>query len=466
MGLISSFKSFYRISKPSSIKVEPARQEKLFKAFGFQTFLAGTIGYSLYYVCRTSLNVVKKPILDSGTLDASQLGLIGSVLLFAYAIGKFVNGFLADHCNIKRFMATGLIVSAAANFTLGILGFASESMPTMLLFTLFAIMWGINGWAQSMGAPPAIIGLSRWLPLSKRGTFYGFFSLSHNLGEWLSFLFVGILVSVAGWQWGFVGSSIAGIVGVIVIVFLLHDNPQSKGLPSVEEMSGESKVEEKAQESTGELQKMVLKNPAVWILAAASAFMYIARYAINGWGVLFLQEEKGFSLTEATSIISINALLGIFGTVLSGWVSDKLFRSDRYIPALVFGIMNSIALVLFIFGGDAWWINITAMVLFGISIGVLICFLGGLMAVDIVPRKATGAALGVVGMASYVAAGIQDVVSGWLIDGNATVIEKFDEATGQMVEATKYDFTSVALFWIIASVISFVLPVLNWKYRK
>ena len=466
MRILSAIKSFYRIPKPSAEKVEEAKQEKLFKAFGFQTFLAGTIGYSLYYVCRTSLNVVKKPILDSGMLDASQLGLIGSVLLFAYAIGKFVNGFLADHCNIKRFMATGLIVSAAANFTLGILGFASESMPTMLLFTLFAIMWGINGWSQSMGAPPAIIGLSRWFPLSKRGTFYGFFSLSHNLGEWLSFLFVGILVSVAGWQWGFVGSSIAGVVGVIVIVFLMHDNPQSKGLPSVEEMSGEAKVEEKKQESTGELQKMVLKTPAVWILAAASAFMYIARYAINGWGVLFLQEEKGFSLTEATSIISINALLGIFGTVLSGWVSDKLFRSDRYIPALIFGAMNTVALVLFLFGGDAWWINITAMVLFGISIGVLICFLGGLMAVDIVPRKATGAALGVVGMASYVAAGIQDVVSGWLIDGNSTVIEKLDEATGQMVQATQYDFTSVALFWVIASAISFLLPVLNWKYRK
>ena len=466
MRILSAIKSFYRIPKPSSVKVEDAKQEKLFKAFGFQTFLAGTIGYSLYYVCRTSLNVVKKPIIDSGMLDASQLGLIGSVLLFAYAIGKFVNGFLADHCNIKRFMATGLVVSAAANFTLGILGFASETMPTMLLCTLFAIMWGINGWSQSMGAPPAIIGLSRWFPLSKRGTFYGFFSLSHNLGEWLSFLFVGILVSVAGWLWGFVGSSIAGVVGVIVIVFLMHDNPQSKGLPSVEEMSGEEKAEEKKPESTGELQKMVLKTPAVWILAAASAFMYIARYAINGWGVLFLQEQKGFSLTEATSIISINALLGIFGTVLSGWVSDKLFRSDRYIPALIFGAMNTVALILFLFGGDEWWINITAMVLFGISIGVLICFLGGLMAVDIVPRKATGAALGVVGMASYVAAGIQDVVSGWLIDGNSTMIEKLDEATGQMVQATQYDFTSVALFWVIASAISFLLPVLNWKYRK
>lgn len=466
MKLISAIKSFYRISPPADFHVEEGKQQKLFKAFGLQSFLAGTIGYSLYYVCRTSLNVVKKPIIDSGMLDATQLGLIGSVLLFAYAIGKFVNGFLADHCNIKRFMATGLIISAAANLMMGILGFSSGVLPAATVFLLFAVMWGINGWSQSMGAPPAIIALSRWYPLSKRGTFYGFFSLSHNLGEWLSFLFVGILVSVAGWQWGFFGSAIAGAVGVIVIVFLLHDNPQSKGLPSVEDMSGEVKAAEVEKESTGSLQKMVLKTPAVWILAAASAFMYIARYAINGWGVLFLQEEKGFSLTEATTIISINALLGIFGTVLSGWVSDKLFRSDRYIPALIFGAMNSVALVLFLFGGNSWAVNIIAMVLFGISIGVLICFLGGLMAVDIVPRKATGAALGVVGAASYVAAGIQDVASGWLIDGNTTLVDRLDEATGQFVQATQYDFTPVAIFWIVASVISFMLPILNWKYRK
>ena len=466
MKLISAIKSFYRISPPADFHVEEGKQQKLFKAFGLQSFLAGTIGYSLYYVCRTSLNVVKKPLIDSGMLDATQLGLIGSVLLFAYAIGKFVNGFLADHCNIKRFMATGLIISAAANLMMGILGFSSGVLPAATVFLLFAVMWGINGWSQSMGAPPAIIALSRWYPLSKRGTFYGFFSLSHNLGEWLSFLFVGILVSVAGWQWGFFGSAIAGAVGVIVIVFLLHDNPQSKGLPSVEDMSGEVKAAEVEKESTGSLQKMVLKTPAVWILAAASAFMYIARYAINGWGVLFLQEEKGFSLTEATTIISINALLGIFGTVLSGWVSDKLFRSDRYIPALIFGAMNSVALVLFLFGGNSWAVNIIAMVLFGISIGVLICFLGGLMAVDIVPRKATGAALGVVGAASYVAAGIQDVASGWLIDGNTTLVDRLDEATGQFVQATQYDFTPVAIFWIVASVISFMLPILNWKYRK
>ena len=96
-----------------------------------------------------------------------------------------------------------------------------------------------------------------------------------------------------------------------------------------------------------------------------------------------------------------------------------------------------------------------SMVIFGIAVGVLISFLGGLMAVDVVPRNATGAAMGVVGMASYVAAGIQDVVSGALIDSSKTIVDG----------ATIYDFSNAAIFWIGASIISFMLPILNWRRK-
>ena len=451
---MSRLTEFYRISPPAPARgMDEAAQDKYYRRLRFQAFAAATLGYSLYYVCRTSLNVMKKPILDSGALDASQLGVIGSALLFAYAVGKFVNGFIADYCNIKRFMATGLIVSAAANALMGVLGMAHSVIPTVVIFATFAVMWGLNGWAQSMGAPPAIISLSRWYPLRERGTYYGFFSASHNLGEFFSFLFVGSIVTFAGWQAGFFGSAVAGAIGVVIVICWLHDTPESKGLPPVETLAHEKPVPS-ADKSVKEIQKQVLRTPAVWVLAAASAFMYISRYAINGWGVLFLQEAKGFSDVEAISVVSINALLGILGTVLSGWFSDTLFKGDRKIPALLFGILNSLALVLFLYGGNAMWVNVLSMVLFGIAIGVLICFLGGLMAVDIVPRKATGAALGVVGMASYCAAGIQDVASGWLIDSHITVA-----ADG----AKQYDFGPVAAFWIAASVISFLLPLLNRK---
>lgn len=443
---------FYRISGPASRReMSEEARTKYYRRLRLQAFTAATLGYSLYYVCRTSLNVMKKPLLDSGTLDASQLGVIGSALLFAYAVGKFVNGFVADYCNIKRFMATGLVVSAAANALMGLMGLMHTVIPTAVIFLAFAVMWGVNGWSQSMGAAPAIISLSRWFPLRERGTYYGFFSASHNLGEFFSFLFVGSIVSLAGWQAGFFGSAVAGAIGVAVIVLLLHDTPESKGLPPVEKLAHESPAPA-ADKSVGEIQRQVLRTPAVWILAAASAFMYVSRYAINGWGVLFLQEAKGFTDGEAISVISINALLGILGTVLSGWFSNKLFRGDRRIPALIFGMLNSAALALFFFGGKALWVNVLSMSLFGVAIGVLICFLGGLMAVDIVPRKATGAALGVVGMTSYVAAGIQDVASGWLIDRHITVA-----ADG----LKHYDFGPVILFWLGASIVSFLLPLLN-----
>ena len=465
-----SFTNFFKTSAPKPLRdLDQAGQQKLHRSLALQSFVAGTLGYSLYYVCRTSLNVMKKPILDSGMLDATQLGIIGSALLFAYAIGKFVNGFLADHSNIKRFMAAGLLVSTLANLTMGIIGllgsnndFIGEAtIPSMVVFAFFAAMWGINGWSQSMGAAPAIIALSRWFPLSRRGTFYGFFSASHNIGEWLSFIFVGSIVAVAGWQWGFFGAAIAGAIGIVTILFLMHDTPESKGLPSIEVLTGEKVEEKKRKESASDAQRLALRTPAVWILALASAFMYISRYSLNSWGILFLQEQKGFELADATFIISINALLGIVGTVLAGWMSDVLFKGDRKIPALVSGILLSLSYILFIYGGNEYWINIASMVLFGIAIGVLISFLGGLMAIDIVPRRATGAALGIVGCASYIAAGMQDVVSGWLIDSNLT------ETINELGETVKhYDFSQAALFWIGASIVSFLLPLLNWRHKK
>ena len=245
----------------------------------------------------------------------------------------------------------------------------------------------------------------------------------------------------------------------------MHDTPESKGLPSIEQLTGDKAESKKKNESLKEIQRQVLKNPAVWILALASAFMYISRYSLNSWGVLFMQETKGYSLMEASTIISINAWLGIIGTVVAGWMSDVLFKGDRKMPAFVSGIMLSISYALFVYGGNEYWVNIASMVLFGIAIGVLIAFLGGLMAIDVVPRKATGAALGIVGCASYIAAGIQDVVSGWLIDKNLTeTVTTVANEAGEMVEQVvkHYDFSQAALFWIGASVISFLLPILNW----
>ena len=465
---MASFLDFFRISSPSASKVAPEDADKVWKRERFQSFIAITFGYALYYVCRMSMGVMKQPLIDAGLLNATQLGIIGACLYWTYAVGKFVNGFLADGSNVKRFMATGLVLSSAANLIMGVLGATAvdAGISSSVIFIVFAIMWGMNGWAQSMGAPPSIVTLSRWFPLRIRGTYYGFFSASHNIGEGLSFIFVGSIVAAFGWKWGFFGASCAGLLGVLLILFWLHDTPESKGLPSIEELSGE-KTKKIAKEESAEsaevrtaetrrIQKAVLRNPGVWILALSSAFMYMSRYAINEWGTIFLQETYEYDLKAAAAIIGINPIFGVLGTVFSGWLSDKVFKGDRKYPAFTAGILEAISLYLFLFGGGSHFTLILSMVLFGIAIGVLISFIGGLMAIDLVPRKASGAALGIVGVASYAAAGLQNIVSGLLLDNNTVeVVNKFGETV------TKHDFTYVSWFWLGAAVMSFLPYMVN-----
>ncbi|WP_279123024.1 MFS transporter [Muribaculum intestinale] len=433
---------FYRISKPESRDI--SGYDGRFKRLQWSTFLSATFGYGMYYVCRLSLNVVKKPIVEEGIFSEIELGIIGSVLFFTYAVGKFCNGFLADRSNICRFMSTGLLVSAIVNICLGFTG----------SFVLFMILWGINGWVQSMGAAPCVVSLSRWFPARNRGSFYGFWSASHNIGEAFTFIVVASVVSFAGWRYGFIGAGIIGLIGAAVIAAFVYDTPESYGYASVE---SDKKSNDEDCEDFNYAQKMVLRMPAIWILAFASAFMYISRYAVNSWGVFFLQAEKGYDTMDASFIISISSVCGIVGTVFSGLISDRFFRGSRNVPALIFGILNVAALSMFLLiPGRHFWVDVLSMIMFGLGIGVLICFLGGLMAVDIAPKKASGAALGIVGIASYIGAALQDIMNGVLIENNKTMTES----------GCVYDFTCVGYFWIGAAMLSVLLTLCVWNAKK
>ncbi|MCF0257570.1 MAG: MFS transporter [Bacteroides heparinolyticus] len=440
--------NFYKVSqaRPCNGETLPEQKRRL-KHLQWSTFLAATLGYGIYYVCRLSLNVVKKPIVEEGVFSETELGIIGSVLFFTYAVGKFTNGFLADRSNINRFMSTGLLVTALVNLCLGFVN----------SFILFAVLWGISGWFQSIGAASCVVGLSRWFTDKQRGSFYGFWSASHNIGEAMTFIVVASIVSAFGWRYGFLGAGLVGLTGALIVWRFFHDTPQSKGLPAVNEPKKEKEMSASQSEEFNRAQKEVLRNPAIWILALSSAFMYISRYAVNSWGVFYLEAQKGYSTLDASFIISISSVCGIVGTVFSGVISDRLFGGRRNVPALIFGLLNVVALCLFLLvPGVHFWLDAVAMVLFGLGIGVLICFLGGLMAVDIAPCNASGAALGVVGIASYIGAGLQDVMSGVLIEGNKSMIDGVEV----------YDFTYINWFWIGSALLSVLLALFVWNARN
>lgn len=417
--------------------------------------IAITLGYGMSYTCRLAINVAKKPLIDAGIFTPEQLGVIGSALFFTYAAGKLLNGFLADYVNPRIFMAIGLVLSALCNIGMGF-------TTTLFLATL---LWGINGWFQSFGAPACVISIANWYSNKERGRFYGIWSTSHSIGEGLNFIVTGSIVAAFGWRWGFWGAAIGVLFTAVGCYWAMADRPTKLGLPPVAQWKGEAppadpeaNVDVEVEARKGGLfltQLSILKIPSVWTVAVASALAYVTRYAINSWGILYLQEARGYPLAAAGSLLAINTLAGVAGAVAFGYVSDKWFDARRPPANLIFGLIEIAGLLLLFYGPANTSCVVIAMILFGLGMTGLVTSVGGLFAIDICPKRVAGAALGMVGVFSYLGAGIQDQVSGKLISGGMHVVNGVKQ----------YDFTAAIWFWVGASIVSLVLASTLWKAK-
>jgi OPA family sugar phosphate sensor protein UhpC-like MFS transporter len=95
---------------------------------------------------------------------------------------------------------------------------------------------------------------------------------------------------------------------------------------------------------------------------------------------------------------------------------------------------------------------------YGFALGIELSFLGGMLAVSLVSQKATGAAMGMVGLLAYFGATLQEIVNGRLMDLSKVV------SNG----VTTYDFSTIIQFWVVSTalMVAFVVPVLIAQIRK
>lgn len=424
-----------------------AEIDRFYRRCRLSVMLSITLGYGIAYTCRLGLSVVKKPLIDGGIFTADELGIIGSAIFYAYAFGKLTNGFLADHANMRVFWPTGVLLSALLNIAMG--------SSTFLWISV--VLWALNGWFQGFGSPAGVVAMTQWFSHSERGRIYGIWSTAHSLGEGLTFFGLAGLVTYFGWRAGFIGPGLLCILVALVLYFTMRDRPQTLGLPSVADWKNDHGVAlAGVPKSTWQLQLSILKVPSIWILSLACATMTMTRYGMNSWGMLYLQETKGYSDLQAGGLLALNPLAGLVGCAAYGFVSDYFFQARRPPVNLICGLLELASLaVIFTAPADRPWLLVAAFIGYGLSINGLITSLGGLFAVDIVPKKAAGAVMGFIGVFAYVGAAIQERISGYLIHQGTTVVNG----------VRHYDFSGAIFFWVGASVVSLILAASLWRAR-
>jgi OPA family sugar phosphate sensor protein UhpC-like MFS transporter len=460
---LKSILNFFAAGPDASKLTDQLEIDRLYHYHRRNIIFMLTLCYGLGYVCRLAFNVVKKPMMDAGIFTPEEVGFIGSMLLYGYAAGKFSNGFLADYSNVKRFFAFGLLMSALLNFGM--------SLSTMV--GLSAALWILNGWFQGIGAPSAVVAMGNWFSNKERGRYYGIWSTAHSIGEGLTYLGIAYLIAAPPkglglhWQWGFWTPAAICIFAAFLLYRYLQDRPQTLGLPSVAKWSGDGDPNappvkhDKAQIWKDQLK--VLSIPSMWIIALASSSMYFTRYAVNSWGNVYLQEIRGFDLFDANLFIFLNTAAGILGCVAYGYLSDKMFDARRPPANLIFGLMELLPLIVIFYGPTNNVVLAVALIIYGFGLSGLLAALGGLFAIDIAPKRVAGAAMGFIGVFSYLGAGVQDYISGKLI--YASEIRVVFSIGENSPTVFFYDYTVPIMFWVGGSVVSIILASSLWNVK-
>jgi MFS transporter, OPA family, glycerol-3-phosphate transporter len=311
----------------------------------------------------------------------------------------------------------GLMLSCVILFICGTVKAVYASLA------LLVVLQTLNGWVQGMGWPPCGKTMVHWFSTRERGLAVSVWNVAHNLGGALVAnlaLFGVMLFHDWGAKFYFNAMVAAGIV--VLVCFLMRDTPQSCGLPPVEEFKNDYPPDYSAEhERTFTFKEIflqhVLPNKYLWAIAVANAFVYFVRYGVVNWIPTYLETAKGFSFKESSIAWALYEYAAIPGTIVCGWMSDKVFKGKRAPALILFMALTLVAVLAYWLNlHGPLWIDYAALVAMGFLIYGPIMIIG-LHALDLVPKKAAGTAAGFTGFFGYVfGSAIAGTGVGWIAD--------------------------------------------------
>lgn len=404
----------------------PAHREPLpedqaaatYRRLRLQVFVGIFVGYAGYYLVRKNFTLAMPYLIDLG-YSKSDLGLALSGVSIAYGLSKFFMGNVSDRSNARTFMALGLICSSAVMIFMGTIPVATSSV--IIMFGLLLL----NGWFQGMGWPPSGRVMVHWFSQNERGTKMAIWNVAHNVGGGMvGPIAILAMALFADWHAVLYLHGFFALVVAMLVLMLVRDTPQSQGLSTIETHRNDyPKAFEYTEKHEKELSakaiffEFVLNNKFLWTIAIANAFVYFVRYGVLDWAPTYLNEVKNFSFEQSGWAYAFYEFAGIPGTLICGWLSDKVF-SGRRAPASILFLALTLVCVL------VYWLNPPGNP--GLDIAMLIgigffiygpVMLIGVQALDLAPKKAAGTAAGFTGLFGYVGGAVAaSIVIGLVVD--------------------------------------------------
>lgn len=383
-----------------------------FKKYGWLMLLSFGLTYMFFYNGRQNINLVMDLMKDEFGSSAGAIGVVTSALFWCYAFGQLINGRLGAFFGYKRFMMFGIMASAILNV---VISFQQN-------IYVIAVLWGLNGFCQSMVWANGVGVLNKWWPKEKRGFASGLATAFSGVAQVVTYLTILLCLELNpewGWRAGFRYPMIPMVLMLIAFGLFFKEKPEDIGLKPFEEddkiaaSRDESLSSEIAKKGYLYPYKVLFSEPKVIVFCLISAIAGVGRYGLLTWVPSYFMDEMNLSVKA-----------GIFSSILlpTGqacamfvfpFITDKVFKGKREPMLILASIVTFLGMVTFPFITSQ---TPASIMLFVVGVSGMVTGVIWAIAGDMGGRALASTVVGVLDWAVYMGAAIQASIFGFVKD--------------------------------------------------
>lgn len=387
----------------------PAEYSK-FKSYAWKMLLSFGLTYMFFYNGRQNINLVLTQMEEGLGSTTAAMGVVSSALFWCYAFGQLINGRLGAYFGYKRFMMFGVAASAVLNVVISF----QHSIPVI------AVLWGLNGYCQSMVWSNGVDVLNHWWPKARRGFASGLATAFSGVAQVVTYLTIMLCMDLnPEWSWraAFRYPMIPMVLMLIVFGFLFKTKPEDVGLKPFEEEDKAAQARDEALSAEiakkGFLYpyKMLFSEPKVIVFCLISAIAGVGRYGLLTWMPTYFTQEMGLSIKE-----------GIFSAILlpTGqacamfvfpFITDKVFKGKREPMLALASIVTFVGMIALAFIKTQ---TAASLMLFVVGVSGMVTGVIWAVAGDLGGRAFSSTVVGMLDWAVYMGAAIQASVFGYV----------------------------------------------------
>lgn len=375
---------------------------KRFKEYAWKMLLSFGFIYLFFYNGRQNINLIMTQIAEDFGKTTSSIGIISSSLFWCYAFGQLVNGRLGSYLGYKKFMIIGIIMSTIMNILI--------SFQNSIL--VISILWGLNGYFQSMVWANGIGVLNKWWSKEKRGFATGIATAFSGIAQVVTYLSVSLCIELfpeLGWRAGFRFPVIPILFLLIPFCILFKEKPEDVGLKPIEKEN----VKIKDDKGFFYPYKKLFSKPKMILFCIISAIAGIGRYGLLTWIPTYFMESMGLSIKEgifSSILLPMGQALAMF---VFPFLTDKIFKGKREPMLTLASVLTFISMITFPFIHSQ---SIASILLFIVGIFSMVTGVIWSVAGDIGGSEYSSTATGILDWAVYMGAAIQAFMFGLVKD--------------------------------------------------